>query len=120
MALSVCRECEGKVSEAATTCPHCGVPNPVMTDTWVTITRKGKFKGGAVAIAVGFDGDVKAIRGDETVRWQTTPGSHVVEMESSGVGGKHFRHDITIQSGETAEFEITFSSWSGVKFSRVR
>ena len=28
MALSTCRECDGKVSTLAKTCPHCGVPNP--------------------------------------------------------------------------------------------
>ena len=30
MALSTCKECDGKVSTLAKTCPHCGVPNPAI------------------------------------------------------------------------------------------
>ena len=30
MALSNCKECDGKVSTLAKTCPHCGVPNPAI------------------------------------------------------------------------------------------
>ena len=30
MALSTCKECGGKVSTLAKTCPHCGVPNPAI------------------------------------------------------------------------------------------
>ena len=30
MALSICKECDGKVSTLAKTCPHCGVPNPAI------------------------------------------------------------------------------------------
>src|SRR5206468_974739 len=29
MALTKCRECRKDVSTEATTCPHCGVPNPI-------------------------------------------------------------------------------------------
>ena len=32
MAHQMCRECHRLVSEAATTCPHCGTPRPVATD----------------------------------------------------------------------------------------
>jgi hypothetical protein len=28
----MCRECHRRVSEAANTCPHCGIPQPVATD----------------------------------------------------------------------------------------
>jgi hypothetical protein len=28
MALTQCRECKGVVSTLATSCPHCGIPNP--------------------------------------------------------------------------------------------
>ena len=30
MALSTCKECDGKVSTLAKTCPHCGVPKPAI------------------------------------------------------------------------------------------
>ncbi len=32
MALAACRECGQKVSTEAPSCPHCGVPSPVMTE----------------------------------------------------------------------------------------
>src|SRR6266851_1951335 len=32
MALKQCRECGGKVSTAANTCPHCGIATPTQTD----------------------------------------------------------------------------------------
>jgi hypothetical protein len=34
MAMIDCRECEGKISERAKTCPHCGCPNehPIQTN----------------------------------------------------------------------------------------
>ena len=51
MAMTVCRECEGAVSSAAKTCPHCGVATPkhgqLVTDRigWAMI---------AAAITVGL------------------------------------------------------------------
>jgi hypothetical protein len=29
MSLATCRECQGQVSTEATSCPHCGAPNPI-------------------------------------------------------------------------------------------
>ena len=42
MALSNCKECDGKVSTLAKTCPHCGVPKP--TTIKKTPNKKNKSR----------------------------------------------------------------------------
>ncbi|QYX55607.1 hypothetical protein K1T73_10945 [Roseovarius sp. SCSIO 43702] len=57
MGLTTCRECNREVSDAAETCPHCGVRNPSRTGYWGTTIAK--ILGGAagvfaVLVVVGY------------------------------------------------------------------
>lgn len=120
MALAACRECGAQVSDSASTCPSCGVPDPVETDTFLVVTRKGRLAGAAVTYYLTIDGATDTISGGQTVQLRLKPGSHQIELETTGAGAKRIRDEFNIASGETAEYDIAFSAWSGVKLNRVR
>lgn len=119
MALAACRECGTQVSDLAATCPSCGVPDPVETETWVTVTRKGKFTGAALTYYLTIDDATDTIAGGENVRLRLKPGEHHIELETTGAGSKVRRDTFTIAAGETVSYEIGFSAWSGATLTRT-
>jgi len=51
MALTKCRECGGQVSTEAATCPHCGAPQSVATQTPSAVTKSTYLRNFAVIVA---------------------------------------------------------------------
>jgi len=49
MGMTTCRECGKDVSDAADTCPHCGVTSPSQTDHWIGVL---KSVGGWIVIGI--------------------------------------------------------------------
>jgi hypothetical protein len=122
MALAACRECGAQVSDSATTCPSCGVPDPVETDTFVVVTRKGRLSGALLKYHLTIDEDpTQTISNGQTVRLRIKPGKHHVELETGGIdGGKVLAEQFEVKPGETVEYDIGFSRWSGVKLDRIQ
>lgn len=59
MTLAACRECSGRVSREAKTCPRCGAPDPEKPEAWFGILRD--LSAAVLSIAFGALSIVAAI-----------------------------------------------------------
>lgn len=117
--LIVCKECGENVSDAAPTCPKCGVPNPAGLSSKLIITRKKAMTGGFSKIDIHIDekfiGYLK--NGDEAVL-DITPGVHeVVAIFYPPAGDPVMRDlEISIGTGQSINLECGFNVLTGFYF----
>lgn len=82
MALINCRECKSEISDAAATCPRCGIPAPAGTGT-LTFVRPS-LRSAAIGVEVFVNGQPYGkLRPMGQVSVPVPPGDHHVELTSS-------------------------------------
>ena len=108
MAMVQCRECGGRVSDAAPTCPTCGVAAPAGNCSLV-FTRSG-LMGALVSVSIFVDGQpYGSLRPKGRIEVPVSPGMHHVEVQSST--GKSIVTSVSA-SGEVP-LDVTFSKLTG-------
>lgn len=98
MALVACRECGSKISDAAATCPQCGVASPAGACS--LLFSRPSIVNGIVGIEVFVDGQpYGSLRMRGTVTVPVAPGAHHVEVRTSQ--GRSKTATVNASNGET-------------------
>ena len=107
MALISCRECKQQVSDAATTCPRCGIDGPGGTGVLV-VTRKTQFHAGIRGIVVTVDGATRGkLMPGQSISVDVTPGRHDLTVENfKGMTTE----SVHIRPGETTSCTVWISN----------
>jgi hypothetical protein len=112
VALVKCRECSSEISEAAATCPRCGVSAPGGTAS-LTFTRSG-FVNSGIRIEVFIDQQpFGTLRGKTPVVVPVTPGRHHIELRTSQ--RKSTVGTVEVSHGEKV-FNVTMSTMGRPRF----
>ena len=110
MALMNCRECQSQVSDAAVTCPRCGVDGPAGTGRLV-VTRQKQLMAAILPVSVVIDGVIRGkVSPGQELQLNLSPGAHDVVL---GFSKGDVRAAVTIRSGRTATCLASVSKWDG-------
>ena len=108
MALVECRECGERVSDAAVTCPRCGVDGPAGSGRLV-VRRQKQMMGAIFPVSVAVDGTThgRLLPGQE-LSLDLAPGRHDLVL---GYSKGDVRGQVNIKSGRTAQCNASISKW---------
>jgi len=103
--LKSCKDCRSMISRNATTCPHCGAPNPLGLEGILVVRRNKRKLFFLAKMNVWLNGSLLAtLKNGETTRTKLPVGKHTLR-----IGLKTYSHgqltknevQVNIESGET-------------------
>jgi hypothetical protein len=79
--LSQCKDCGSMISRNATTCPHCGAPNPSILSGVLVVRRLKRklFFAAKPSIWLG-DNKIGQLKNGESIRVSVPPGEHILTI----------------------------------------
>ena len=109
MALIDCKECGNQVSDAAATCPHCGISlaEPQKLGQMV-IRREWKLTGTMYSVEIIVDGKPHShIKQNATISLELEAGKHSVQVVGGGLSREI---QVNIVEGQTLRYKTYFSN----------